>query len=139
MLAPDGIDLTTRDRNILLRVLAPFAQCIERVGVFGSRALGTAHPASDIDLILWGDLDDAVLARLWTLFDQSSLAVPVDVVAYRPTLSAAFRRHVDAVAKPLFTREQLREGTNDDRRRSFMPINQSAGYSPLTPPPPRAP
>ncbi len=108
----DGITLSNRDRAIVRGVLAPFAERIERVGVFGSRALGNARPQSDIDLVLWGDLDDATLARLWTLFDESGLAVSVDVVAYGPELPPPFRRHIDRVAKPLFLRESLRSVGN---------------------------
>ena len=103
----DGIMLPERDRAIVRRVLAPYADRIERVGVFGSRALGRAHPASDIDLVLWGDLDPATVARIWTLFDLSGLAVTVDVLTYGQDLSSSVRRHIDQVAKPLFTREEL--------------------------------
>ena len=103
----DGITLSARDRDIVRRVLAPFAERIERVGVFGSRANGKARPASDIDLVLWGELDDAALARLWSLFDRSSLAVTVDVLAYSPALSPAIRHHIDVGAKVLFSHADL--------------------------------
>lgn len=103
----DRIILSARDRAIVRRVLVPFADRIERVGVFGSRALGGARPQSDIDLVIWGDLDDAAVARLWTVFDQSSLAVPVDVVVYGTALPAPLRRHIDQVAKLLFVRADL--------------------------------
>jgi predicted nucleotidyltransferase len=104
----DGIVMSERDRAIVRSVLAPFADRIDRVGVFGSRALGTARPASDIDLILWGDIDGRTLARLATLFGESSLAVSVDVILYGPELAAALRRHIDRVAKTLFIRADLR-------------------------------
>lgn len=103
----DGIILSERDRAILCRVLAPFADRIERVGVFGSRALGGAKPQSDIDLVIWGSLDDASMARLWTEFDESSLAVPVDIVVHGTVLPPALRRHIDRVAKLLFVRNDL--------------------------------
>ena len=106
MVDDDGIDLSSRDRAIVARVLAPFADQIERVAVFGSRASGTARPASDIDLVVWGSLDAALLARLWTLFDESGLAVTIDIVEYGTTTSS-FRRHIDAVARTLFTQEDL--------------------------------
>ena len=99
--------LSARDRDIVRRVLAPFAERIERVAVFGSRANGKARPASDIDLALWGDLDDATVARLWSLFDRSSLAVTVDVLAYSEALSPAIRHHIDVAAKTLFSRTDL--------------------------------
>ena len=88
-------------------VLAPFADRIERVAVFGSRALGRARPASDIDLVLYGSLDDRTTARIWSLFDRSSLAVTVDVVRYEGLEPGSFRRPVDAVGKTLFTRDDL--------------------------------
>jgi predicted nucleotidyltransferase len=100
----DDIVMSERDRAIVRSVLAPFADRIDRVGVFGSRALGTARPASDIDLVLWGDIDSRALARLGTLFGESSLAVSVDVILYGPELAAALRRHIDRVAKTLFKR-----------------------------------
>ncbi|NYD90483.1 nucleotidyltransferase family protein [Sphingomonas melonis] len=104
----DGIMLSERDRAIVRSVLSPFADRIDRVGVFGSRALGSARPASDIDLVIWGDLDARTLARLGTLFGESSLAVSVDVILYGPELAAALRRHIDRAAKTLFTRDDLR-------------------------------
>ena len=110
--------ISERDRAIVRSVLGVFADRIDRVGVFGSRALGSARPASDIDLVLWGNIDGRTLARLGTLFDESSLAVSVDVILYGPELAAALRRHIDRVAKTLFLRDDLRAevvqtGTSD--------------------------
>lgn len=99
--------LTERERQIVGDVLSPFADRIKRAAVFGSRALGTARPASDIDLVLYGDLSEADVARLWTLFDESSLAVSVDVVDYARLGQQPLTRHIDAVAQTLFTREEL--------------------------------
>ena len=100
--------LTEREVQIVERVLKPFADRIDRVAVFGSRALGNARPASDIDLVLYGSLSEAEVARLWTLFDESALAVTVDVVDYPRLVPSSFKRHIDAVAKTLFTQEQLK-------------------------------
>ena len=91
----------------MLRVLTPFAEQIERVAIFGSRALGRARPASDIDLALYGTLDERIAARIWTLFNESNLAVTVDVVHYPSLETGAFKRHVDTYAKTLFTRDDL--------------------------------
>ena len=94
----------------MLNVLAPFASCIDRVGVFGSRVLGRARPASDIDIVLYGELDDRIAARIWSSFNSSSLAVTVDVVRYAGLGSDAFRRHIDRYARTLFTRDDLLAG-----------------------------
>lgn len=99
--------LRAREREIVHAVLAPYAQFVERVDVFGSRSLGTARANSDIDLVLHGTLSEAQLARIWTLFDESSLAVTVDVADYGRIANPALKRHIDAVARTLFTRGQL--------------------------------
>lgn len=106
-MASDGLDLTAKQRATLLRILTSFAERIERAAVFGSRALGRAKPASDIDLALYGTLDDRDVARIWSLLHRSSLAVSVDVVRYEAFGNVPFRRHIDRVAKTLFTRDDL--------------------------------
>ena len=103
----DTIQLPPRHRAILKAVLARFADRIDRAAIFGSRALGRASAASDIDLVLYGSLDDREVARIWTLLHESSLPVSVDVVRYEGLDQGPFRRHVEAYAKPLFTREEL--------------------------------
>ena len=100
--------LTRREAQIVGTVLAPFADCIEKVAVFGSRAMGTARPASDIDLALFGTLSEEQVARMWTLFDESALAVTVDLADYTRIAHAPLKRHIDGAAKTLFTQEQLR-------------------------------
>ena len=103
----DGIDLSARQREIVRDVLRPLADCIDEVRVFGSRAMGTARPVSDIDLAIIGDIDQPRLDRLWTAFDQSALAVTVDVANYRALTGSPLKRHIDAVGITLFDREGL--------------------------------
>lgn len=94
---------------ILKRVLAPYASKIERVGVFGSHAMGAARPNSDIDLVIYGALDDADVDRIWTLLDESALPVTVDVVAYNLPLYPPLRAHIDRTMMVLFTRADLQD------------------------------
>lgn len=99
--------LTPRETEIVLDVLAPYADRIDAVRLFGSRALGTARPASDIDLALYGDLDERTMARLWSLFDQSGLAVIVDLIDYARLAHQGLKTHIDLVGRPLFSRDDL--------------------------------
>jgi uncharacterized protein len=99
--------LTPQQRETLLHVLAPFADRIERVGVFGSRAAGQARANSDIDLVLYGDIDAATERRIWTLLEDTNLAVSVDVVAYARIDRPALKAHIDAVALTLFEKAEL--------------------------------
>lgn len=89
------------------RVLAPYADKIRLVGVFGSHALATARPNSDVDLVIYGDLDDSDVDRIWTLMDESGLPVTVDILAYNLSIYPPLRDHIDRSMKPLFTHEDL--------------------------------
>ena len=99
--------LTGQQLDIIHSVLAPYAEYIDCVGLFGSRATGTARPNSDIDLVLYGHLDDALEARIWTLFDTSKLALKVDVNAYALITYLPLKEHIDAVVQTLFTKAEL--------------------------------
>lgn len=107
MSASDTLALSDRERAILRDALSAFADRIDCAAIFGSRALGRAHAASDIDLVLYGTLDDAAVARLWTMLDESSLAVTVDVARYDGLGRSSLRRHIDACAVPIFTQDDL--------------------------------
>ena len=99
--------LTDRELGILREVLAPYGPRITRVGLFGSRATGRAQPSSDIDLVLYGPLDQPTLDRLWTLFDDSGLARTVDLVAYDLVDHPPLKAHIDRVMTPLFEATDL--------------------------------
>lgn len=101
--------ISLRERQIVADVLRPYAPFIETVGIFGSRATGKARASSDIDMVLYGSLDDRQIQRIWTLFDNSPLAVTVDVLAYDAIAHAPLRRHIDSVMKPLFAKADLLE------------------------------
>lgn len=102
-MADDG--LTPSQREILKDILRPFAQKIDKVGLFGSRATGLHRENSDIDLVIYGNLTEEDARRLWTLFDASVLAVKVDVHVYSLITYAPLKEHIDAVVKPLFSKK----------------------------------
>ena len=79
------------------------------MGLFGSRAAGTARPTSDIDLVLYGSLSQADIDRLWTLFDDSALPVTVDLVAYERIAQPRMKAQIDQAVQPLFDGSALRD------------------------------
>lgn len=103
----DNALLTATQRRELARVFSPFADRIERVGVFGSRATGRARPNSDIDLVIYGDIDAALETRLWTLLEDSNLAVNADLIAYPLLNHDGLKAHIDATIIPVFERGDL--------------------------------
>jgi predicted nucleotidyltransferase len=109
--------------DCLRDILVPFSASIERVAVFGSRATGKYRPNSDIDLVLYGPVEEKTIDRLHTLFMDSSLPLKVDIQAYAHITHPPLRRHIDAVGKTLFAHEELL-----DRQSVFpppKPVSQS--------------
>lgn len=100
-------NLTAEQLTILRNTLSPFVKQIELVGLFGSRATGQAKSYSDIDLVLYGDLDEATIDRIWTLFEESSLPFKVDVCGYACIDYPPLKAHIDEVMVPLFTKADL--------------------------------
>lgn len=71
---------------------------MEKVALFGSRATGKSRPNSDYDIVLYGNLAQADIDRIWTLFSESPLAVSVDLIAYNLIRHAPLKAHIDLVA-----------------------------------------
>ncbi len=72
------------------------------VDVFGSRATGRARPNSDIDLVLYGPVPEAMLARLHQRFEDSLLPVSVDLLIYERIADPALKAEIDRFARMLF-------------------------------------
>ena len=83
-------------------ILRPWAHKIAEVGLFGSRATGNYRPYSDIDLILYGEVEASDIDRLHTLFEESSLPMEVDVNAWNLITDPPLKAHVKSVMRPLF-------------------------------------
>ena len=101
--------LSTRHLETIKRILAPYSCHINRVALFGSRATGNYRGNSDIDLVLYGDLEEEWVDRLWTTFNESNLPFSVDVKGYELIKYRPLREHIDQVGKLLFTRGELKE------------------------------
>ena len=101
--------LTQEHLETIRGILAPYAGRISKVALFGSRATGNYRHNSDIDLVLYGDLEERVVDRLWTLFSESNLPFPVDVKSYQLIRYRPLKGHIDRVGKVLFRQEELRE------------------------------
>jgi type I restriction enzyme S subunit len=86
--------LTAADREKLVGQLSRFPK-LEKVVLFGSRAMGTYSPASDIDLALYGDgltLQD--VARLASEIEECDLPVEVDLIRYDTITSEPLKEHI---------------------------------------------
>ncbi len=104
---PPAHGLTAPQLAALRSALAPHADRIERVDLFGSRATGRARPSSDVDLVVRGDIDEAQVDRLRTLLAEAPIALTVDVVADGLVDSPGLAAHIARVRRPLFTKADL--------------------------------
>ena len=99
--------LNERALKILRRIFQLYAQEITAVGLFGSRATGTWRQGSDIDIVLYGDIDDEALGEIRMFLENSMLVHNCDVLVYDKIAYLPLKTHVDAVMKPLFTAKDL--------------------------------
>lgn len=86
---------------------------IERVVIFGSRAMGNAKSGSDIDLAIFGaKVTRDVGSRLATeLNEHRRIPYYVDVVVYSATEHDELKRHIDQYGQEIFRRNAANKHT----------------------------
>ena len=94
--------LTEAQLKMLIDILQLFP-AIEQAVLFGSRAKGTMHSRSDIDLAVSGKLlDRHTLAQLAMVFDESDLPYAVDVQILQDIQSPALHDHIQRIGKLIY-------------------------------------
>lgn len=102
--------LSTRTLNCIREVLARFPQ-VEKAVLFGSRAKGTHHRGSDIDLALSGpDLDWRTLGGIYTALDDSALPYQFSLVLSDERTDADVTAHIQRVGIPVYERAGVAAG-----------------------------
>jgi uncharacterized protein len=102
-----GIELTKMQTEAIKAAFRPFADSIEVVGVYGSRAQGMARPGSDVDLVVYGELTDRDFELIRGELDAGDLSIFADLVRYEDVKHAALKTQIDNWMKPLFHRNEL--------------------------------
>ena len=75
---------------------------VREVKIFGSRAMGRFENHSDVDLALWGDMNEGLVARILSELDELPLPYTFDVKAYESIKHEPLKRHIDDVGKILY-------------------------------------
>lgn len=91
--------LTEKTRSAISWVLNQHPK-IERVVLFGSRAMGTFTPTSDIDLALYGDLTLRDQARIADQMRQLTIPYKADLVRMKTVISPELLEHIKQHGKP---------------------------------------
>ncbi len=102
----NALDLPEATLRRLVRVFAAYPE-LTQVRLFGSRAIGTATPRSDIDLATLGILDEYRLGRL--ALDLEDLPIPqkCDLQPYESVRYAPFKRHIDTFGIVIYERAMI--------------------------------
>ncbi len=94
-----GLPETTQQQ--IVNCLSGFSE-IKQAAVFGSRATGTYHTGSDIDIALWLTGDNPfILGQIATALDELPTPYLFDVVDYHAITHPPLKDHIDRYAKAL--------------------------------------
>ena len=95
--------LSPKTIQALAGVFRQFQQ-IDKVMLYGSRAIGTHKPGSDIDLALVGkDLSTDLLATIAVMLDDLLLPYTLDLTIYAFIDNSDLRAQIDRVGVELFS------------------------------------
>lgn len=98
--------LSSRDCDTLFNIFKKY-NSIQKVYVYGSRAKGTAHTGSDIDLAL--EVDDnennTLILKLKTDFEESTLPYFVDIVNVKTLKKQSLLNEIKQSGKLFYTNE----------------------------------
>ncbi|MDD5321773.1 MAG: nucleotidyltransferase domain-containing protein [Methylococcales bacterium] len=99
--------LTPEQLELLRQVFKKHPE-VEAVKLYGSRANGTFHDRSDVDLVLFGaGIDRFLVADLLLDLADSNLPYAVDLQNYGEIKNRALIEHIDRVGLVIFEREAL--------------------------------
>jgi predicted nucleotidyltransferase len=95
--------LDARARALVWAVLSRHPE-ISETRVFGSRAMQRHRQESDVDLALYGEVDEALANRVAGELDELPLPYAFDVCAYPQLRHSPLREHIDRVGRRFFVR-----------------------------------
>ena len=99
--------LSERNIQTILAILGKYPE-IKEVSVFGSRAMGTHHAGSDIDLAVMNeDVSYGTIRKIISDFEESTLPYFVDVVNYPELEHEELREHIKLTGKKIYDQESM--------------------------------
>lgn len=105
--------LTEKQFRLIEDTLTSITQ-IEKVLIFGSRAVNTFKPSSDIDLAIIGkNITFETINSLSSQLDDLPLPFMFDVVAFDLISNAALKNKIDAQGKIFFEKQLKKASANE--------------------------
>lgn len=79
---------------------------IERVIIFGSRAMGTQKNGSDIDLVLFGNyLQIKIISKIRVFLSKLPYAYTYDILIFDQISNLAVKEHIEEQGKEFYRRK----------------------------------
>ena len=97
----DKFGLPDRTIEAINNLFASFKE-IDKVKIFGSRARGDFKRGSDIDLALFGEINEKLLRHITSELDELPTPYKFDVVNYNDIENTALRQNIDNDGKIFF-------------------------------------
>jgi uncharacterized protein len=82
---------------------------VEIVKVFGSRAKGNYRLNSDVDFVLWGNINDMDLGKISLDLDDLPTPYKFDVKLYSQISHLKLKNHIDRVGKTFYKKNTGKE------------------------------
>ena len=77
---------------------------IDKVKIYGSRAIGNYRNGSDIDFALYGDVDKELIKKISFELDELQTPYMFDLTDYKTIQNEKLKGHIDRVGKVFFKR-----------------------------------
>jgi predicted nucleotidyltransferase len=108
----DGLKEQERAR---IREVLDSESKVRRAVIFGSRAMGTFRPSSDLDLALEGDaMHLADLARIKSKLAEQNMAIDVDLIVRDTIGNTKLEDHIQTFGREWYRKKE--EGTGGHHR-----------------------
>ena len=78
---------------------------IQKVLVYGSRAMGTYRPGSDIDMTIIGDISTRELFKIINDFDDSMLPYLTDISIFSKLKNPGLIEHINTFGKVIYPQD----------------------------------
>lgn len=94
--------LLPNDLDCMKAVFAKHAG-LEKVVLFGSRALGNYKQGSDVDLALFGKIDFSMVRQIKSALEEHSpLPYFFDIINYQTIENPALKKHIDSFGVQIY-------------------------------------
>lgn len=104
--------LSERSIRTIKEILEKYSD-VREVVLFGSRAKGTFHAGSDVDLAVMNPgISEKTISRILSELEESSLPVRVDLVDFNSIANGAFIDHIRRIGI-LFYKKDGAAGSSD--------------------------